>query len=70
MNLLSIQHITIQRRGQEPQPQRYHADTNLFTCPFCTFQICKPREYHQVVAHIAGHKIRAIEYGGECMHIL
>ncbi|KAF4100992.1 hypothetical protein G5714_019188 [Onychostoma macrolepis] len=57
-------HITIQRRGQEPQPQRYLADTNLFTCPFCTSQICKPRQYHQIVAHIAGHKIRATEYGG------
>ncbi|XP_052005484.1 uncharacterized protein si:ch73-341k19.1 [Xyrauchen texanus] len=60
---MSVKHITIKRRGQQPQPQRCHADAHLFTCPFCTTGTCKPRQYHQIMTHIAGHKLRAVEHG-------
>ncbi|XP_043116621.1 uncharacterized protein si:ch73-341k19.1 isoform X2 [Puntigrus tetrazona] len=55
-------HITIKQKGQEPRPRRCHADATLFTCPFCTTDVCKPRQYHQIMTHIAGHKLRAVEY--------
>ncbi|XP_050986324.1 protein piccolo isoform X4 [Labeo rohita] len=55
-------HITVKQKGQEPRPRRCHADATLFTCPFCTTEVCKPRQYHQIMTHIAGHKLRAVEY--------
>ncbi|XP_042611680.1 uncharacterized protein si:ch73-341k19.1 isoform X1 [Cyprinus carpio] len=61
-------HITVKQRGQEPRPRRYHADATLFTCPFCTADVCKPRQYHQIMTHIAGHKLRAVEYGDYVMY--
>ncbi|KAK7157148.1 hypothetical protein R3I93_008579 [Phoxinus phoxinus] len=66
--ILPMSHITIKRRGQEPRPQRCHADTALFTCPFCSTDVCKPRQYHQIMAHIAGHKLRAVEYGDHVIY--
>ncbi|XP_016353485.1 uncharacterized protein LOC107697279 [Sinocyclocheilus anshuiensis] len=56
-------HITVKQRGQEPRPRRCRTDATLFTCPFCTTDVCKPRQYHQIMTHIAGHKLRAVEYG-------
>nr|XP_021322522.1 uncharacterized protein si:ch73-341k19.1 isoform X3 [Danio rerio] len=61
-------HITVQLRGQEPRPNRWHADATLFTCPFCTSDVYKPRQYHQIMAHIAGHKLRAVKYGDQVMY--
>ncbi|XP_042611683.1 uncharacterized protein si:ch73-341k19.1 isoform X4 [Cyprinus carpio] len=61
-------HITVKQRGQEPRPRRCHADATLFTCPFCTTDVCKPRQYHQIMTHIAGHKLRAVEYGDNVMY--
>ncbi|XP_073703771.1 uncharacterized protein [Garra rufa] len=61
-------HITIKRKGQEPRPRRCHADATLFTCPFCTTDACKPRQYHQIMTHIAGHKLRAVEYGDHVIY--
>ncbi|XP_059363367.1 uncharacterized protein si:ch73-341k19.1 isoform X2 [Carassius carassius] len=61
-------HITVKQRGQEPRPRRCHADATLFTCPFCTTDVCKPRQYHQIMTHIAGHKLRAVEYGDHVMY--
>ncbi|XP_052473500.1 zinc finger protein 319 isoform X2 [Carassius gibelio] len=61
-------HITVKQRGQEPRPQRCHTDATLFTCPFCTTDVCKPRQYHQIMTHIAGHKVRAVEYGDHVMY--
>ncbi|XP_005157922.3 uncharacterized protein si:ch73-341k19.1 [Danio rerio] len=61
-------HITVQLRGQEPRPIRWHADATLFTCPFCTSDVYKPRQYHQIMAHIAGHKLRAVKYGDQVMY--
>ncbi|XP_052473503.1 zinc finger protein 319 isoform X5 [Carassius gibelio] len=61
-------HITVKQRGQEPRPRRCHTDATLFTCPFCTTDVCKPRQYHQIMTHIAGHKLRAVEYGDHVMY--
>ncbi|XP_050986323.1 uncharacterized protein si:ch73-341k19.1 isoform X3 [Labeo rohita] len=61
-------HITVKQKGQEPRPRRCHADAALFTCPFCTTDACKPRQYHQIMTHIAGHKLRAVEYGDFVMY--
>ncbi|KAK2903428.1 hypothetical protein Q8A67_008141 [Cirrhinus molitorella] len=61
-------HVTIKQKGQEPRPRRYHADATLFTCPFCTTDACKPRQYHQIMTHIAGHKLRAVEYGDNVIY--
>ncbi|KAF4103594.1 hypothetical protein G5714_016477 [Onychostoma macrolepis] len=36
---MSMIHITIKQKGQEPRPRRCHADATLFTCPFCTTDI-------------------------------
>uniref|UniRef100_A0A8C1VEE7 SAP domain-containing protein n=1 Tax=Cyprinus carpio TaxID=7962 RepID=A0A8C1VEE7_CYPCA len=58
-----FQHITVQRRGKDPQPQRCHEDANLFTCPFCSSDTYKPCQYHQIMTHIAGHKLRSVEHG-------
>ncbi|XP_051721652.1 protein piccolo isoform X7 [Ctenopharyngodon idella] len=65
---MSMRHITIKLRGQEPRPHRCHADAALFTCPFCSTDVCKPRQYHQIMAHIAGHKLRAVEYGDDVIY--
>ncbi|XP_051721647.1 uncharacterized protein si:ch73-341k19.1 isoform X3 [Ctenopharyngodon idella] len=65
---MSMRHITIKLRGQEPRPHRCHADAALFTCPFCSTEVCKPRQYHQIMAHIAGHKLRAVEYGDQVIY--
>lgn len=62
-----FQHITVQRRGKDPQPQRCHEDANLFTCPFCSSDTYKPCQYHQIMTHIAGHKLRSVEHGGKCV---
>ncbi|KTG30239.1 hypothetical protein cypCar_00027344 [Cyprinus carpio] len=60
---LNMNHITVQRRGKDPQPQRCHEDANLFTCPFCSSDTYKPCQYHQIMTHIAGHKLRSVEHG-------
>ncbi|XP_016088956.1 zinc finger protein 574 isoform X2 [Sinocyclocheilus grahami] len=61
-------HITIKQKGQEPRPRRCHADATLFTCPFCATDVCKPRQYHQIMTHLAGHKLRAVEYGDHVIY--
>ncbi|KAK9960371.1 hypothetical protein ABG768_008232 [Culter alburnus] len=61
-------HITIKQRGQDPQPQRCNADTTLFTCPFCSTDVCKPRKYQQIMTHIARHKVSAVEYGDDVIY--
>ncbi|TRY55970.1 hypothetical protein DNTS_018853, partial [Danionella cerebrum] len=59
----AAQHVTVKKRGQKLYPHRWHADANLFTCPFCSSDACKPRPYHLIMAHLAGHRIRMLEYG-------
>ncbi|XP_016375731.1 uncharacterized protein LOC107714410 [Sinocyclocheilus rhinocerous] len=65
-----LRHITVKQKGQAPRPRRCHADATLFTCPFCTTDVCKPRQYHQIMTHIAGHKLRAVEYGAVTLAVV